>query len=66
MPKFYMIFAQKIFFRNFGVLGARAQPAPISYAYGLCLLSAVGPKIVLGTDLTWSGKVGQLKRYQKY
>jgi len=34
MPKFYMIFAQKIFFPEFFLWGATAPlPSPVSYAY---------------------------------
>ena len=33
MPEFYVIIARKIFCPNFR--GARAPPAPVSYAYGL-------------------------------
>jgi len=32
MPEFYIMIARKIFFPEF--LGARALPAPVSYAYG--------------------------------
>jgi len=33
MPEFYMIFARKIFFRNFFWGGGEVAPSPVSYTY---------------------------------
>jgi len=34
MPEFYMIFARKIFFPNFGRGRGKCPPSTVSYAYG--------------------------------